>query len=110
MARSKGSEKFGGRKKGTPNKKTIELKEFFDSVDFCIPEEISKTLPSLEPEKKVEVLLKLMEFIYPKRKALEVNQTVRNEGSQSRQIDLKKLNEKELLFLQKITKKSIKKD
>lgn len=64
--------KSGGRKKGTPNKKTIELKEFFDSADVCLPEMVLDLIPKLNDSKKVDTLLRLMEFIYPKRKAVEV--------------------------------------
>jgi hypothetical protein len=64
--------KTGGRKKGSPNRDTTELKVFFDSVDFCIPEQIIELLPLLDDSKKVETLLRLLEFVYPKRKALEV--------------------------------------
>lgn len=64
--------KTGGRMKGTPNKTTKDLNEYFDSIDFHIPEEIIKVLPNLSDSKKVETLLCLMEFIYPKRKSAEI--------------------------------------
>jgi hypothetical protein len=67
---AKGS-KTGGRKKGTPNRNTTELKEFFDSVDLCIPEEIIKLMPALEAKEQVGVYLKLMDYIYPRRKVIE---------------------------------------
>lgn len=64
--------KTGGRKKGSPNKNTTELKTFFDSVDACLPEMILDLLPKLNDAKKMDALLRLMEFIYPKRKAVEI--------------------------------------
>lgn len=65
-------QKTGGRKKGSPNKATTELKIFFDSIDLCLPEKIIELLPKLDDSKKVDTLLRMMEFVYPKRKALEV--------------------------------------
>lgn len=32
MGKPKGSEKHGGRAKGTPNKGTAELRQFFESI------------------------------------------------------------------------------
>lgn len=69
MAKGK---KTGGRVKGVPNKTTTELKEFFDSVDVCLPEMVLQLLPNISDGKKVDALLRMMEFIYPKRKAVEV--------------------------------------
>jgi hypothetical protein len=107
MARAVGSQKYGGRKKGTPNKTTKELSEFFESIGFCIPEKIHKILKKLEPEKQVEVLLKLMEYIYPKRKALEVHQEIDMKPPNTNALDLKKLNMEELQFLKKLNEKYI---
>lgn len=67
-------QKTGGRKKGSPNKNTTELKFFFDSIDLCLPEKIMELLPALDDSKKVETLLKLMEYVYPKKKAIELRQ------------------------------------
>lgn len=67
--------KYGGRTKGTPNKKTKELQEFFESVDFHVPSKIMELLPGLSEERQVDALLRLMGYIYPKRKALEVQAT-----------------------------------
>ncbi len=99
MGRAVGSKKYGGRKKGTPNKKTQELQEFFNSVDFSIPEVIMKILPSLKSDKQIDVLLKMMEFVYPKRKAIDISPIdISNRAS----IDVSKLSKQELLFLKKL--------
>jgi hypothetical protein len=103
MARAKGSIKIGGRVKGTPNRRTTELKGFFDSVNFSLPEEIYKLLDKLTPEKRLDTLLKLLEYIYPKRKALEA--PLEEDTTESKELDLKRLTQEELLFLQKIYKK-----
>jgi len=69
MPRKKGTNKTGGRKKGTPNRKTVELKEFLDSINLCIPERVIELLPKLDEKDQVGVLLKLMEYVYPKRRS-----------------------------------------
>lgn len=60
-----------GRKAGTPNKPTLELKQVLEGLGVNPPEQIAQLLPALEPAKQVDVLLKLMEFIFPRRKAVE---------------------------------------
>ncbi|QLY25698.1 hypothetical protein [Bdellovibrio sp. KM01] len=71
MPKVEGSIKTGGRQKGTPNKKTQLLNEILDAKDFCIPEKLMELLPSLSPEKQADVLVDLMSYVYPKRKAIE---------------------------------------
>jgi len=71
MPRPKGLIKTGGRKKGTPNRATQNLVEALDTLNFDIPSKIYELLPKLSSEKQVDVLLKLMEFVYPKVKAIE---------------------------------------
>jgi hypothetical protein len=60
-----------GRKAGTPNKPTLDLKQVLEELGVSPPEQIAQILPTLEPSKQVDVLLKLMEFIFPRRKAVE---------------------------------------
>lgn len=68
MANTTGK-KFGGRKKGTPNRTTKEMREALqgilnnniDNIDDWINEIAKK-----EPEKAINVLLKLTEYILPK--------------------------------------------
>lgn len=72
MGRLRGTSKSGGRKKGTPNKKTLLLSDIIEQGSQSLPERILELLPKLPVDKQANVLLKLMEFIYPKRKAVEV--------------------------------------
>lgn len=67
----KGHKRYGGRAKGTPNKRTEELQDFFDSKGMFIPEMIVEKLHLLDDEKQIDVLLDLMPYLYPKRKAIE---------------------------------------
>jgi|SRR6185437_457708 len=61
-----------GRKKGKPNKKTEALHELLLASGLEPVENLKRLLPTLEPEKQADVYLKLLEFIYPKRKAVEI--------------------------------------
>ena len=72
MGRPKGLPKTGGRKRGVPNRNSSNLVKFFESVNFDVPSEIYNLLPSLEPNKQADILMKLMEYIHPKRRPAEI--------------------------------------
>lgn len=74
MAKSKGLPKSGGRKKGTPNKRTQELHKAFEDISFDVPGELVKIVLKLEPAKRADVLLALMPYLYPKRKEVSVKE------------------------------------
>jgi hypothetical protein len=63
--------KTGGRKTGTPNKRTVILREVLESLDFDLPKRLIELLPDLDKPKQADVLLELMSYVYPKRKAVE---------------------------------------
>jgi hypothetical protein len=71
MARQKGCTKTGGRKKGSLNKKTQELQDILKKADINVPERIIELLPTVDPDKQIDTLLKLMSYLYPKRKPVE---------------------------------------
>ena len=58
--------KFGGRKKGTPNKMTKELRSSLKDVLFHEIEEIEDRLDLLDPKDRLELLIKLMPYALPK--------------------------------------------
>lgn len=60
-----------GRRPGTKNKRSEHLSEVLASIDINVPEELMALIPELKPEKRADVLLELMGYLYPKRKALE---------------------------------------
>lgn len=68
-----GQEKINnsGRKKGTLNKNSKHLADVLESIGFNIPEKLVEILPQLTIEKQADVLINLMSYIYPKRKAVE---------------------------------------
>lgn len=98
--------KTGGRKKGTPNKMTLSLQEklaaFEDGRGFD-PVTEALTLYTLiyadNPLVAVKIPLTLMEYIYPKRKAIE------HSGEISNPFMNKSLEELEALVKERLKKK-----
>jgi hypothetical protein len=74
MSRPIGLPKTGGRKKGTPNRRSTQLEERLCGLGLDVPGRLVEILPTLDPAHQAQVLLGLLTFIYPKRKA--VDQTV----------------------------------
>lgn len=71
----KGHEKIGGRKKGTPNKRTVEITERLKDEDILGSLiEIAKTTD--EESIKVKIYLDLLRYCYPQRKAIEFTQDI----------------------------------
>jgi hypothetical protein len=70
MANNTGN-KFGGRKKGTPNKSNQEIKEMI--IDLIGDPIILKMhLNGLDPSESVRLKLSLLKYIAPTLKAIEV--------------------------------------
>ena len=66
----KGKVKTGGRKSGTPNKKTKELQEILGSYNPA--EKFIEIYNATEDLKlKFEICKELMRYVYPQRKAVE---------------------------------------
>ena len=68
--------KFGGRKKGTPNKASARLREAFTELlegNMGKVQELFDKVAEKNPQKALELLLKLSEFALPKLRAIEVN-------------------------------------
>jgi hypothetical protein len=74
MPRPSGLPKTGGRKPGTPNKRTEMLSDALACLDCDVPSKLIQLLPQLTPEKQATVLLGLMPYLYPKRTAIELDQ------------------------------------
>jgi hypothetical protein len=65
--------KFGGRSKGTPNKNTAELRDYFQLLINDNLEQIREDIDSLEPKDRIKVFLELSKFVLPTLKATETN-------------------------------------
>lgn len=69
---SKKGERRGGRKKGTPNKKTSELMQILGSFNpvETLKEIIARTK---DDALQAKICLDLLKYLYPQRKAIEMN-------------------------------------
>jgi hypothetical protein len=73
MQFSKGHVKLGGRKKGTPNKVSSDLRnriKLFLDNNF---EQLEKDISELQPADRVRFLIKLMEFVVPKQQNMQLS-------------------------------------
>jgi hypothetical protein len=70
-----GKSKTGGRTKGTPNKRSSELKQALEDNGIDPVSVITDVLPELTPKEKLNAMLSLMPYIYPKRKPIEISFT-----------------------------------
>ena len=65
MANTTGN-KYGGRQKGTPNKLTKELRSVLKEVIYNELDNIEERLDQLEPKQRLELVIKLMPYVFPK--------------------------------------------
>ena len=61
-----------GRKVGTPNKATTEIKEAFQMLLEDNLEGLQRDISSLEPKERVKFMLELASFIIPKMKSVDL--------------------------------------
>lgn len=65
--------KYGGRTQGTPNKITTEMrKKISDALNNSI-ENLESDLATLNTKERLEIVAKLLNFILPKLKEVEIN-------------------------------------
>lgn len=72
MARPPGTPKTGGRKRGTPNKVTADVREWIASIIDNNRAQIKRDLKELEPKDRLLFLEKLMQYVIPKRQAAQL--------------------------------------
>ena len=65
MANTTGK-KYGGRKKGTPNRMTKELRVLLKDIMYQELEEVQERFSLLEPKQRIELIIKLMPYVLPK--------------------------------------------
>lgn len=58
--------KHGGRKKGTPNRLTKEVRAVLKEVVFDEISQIHHHFEKLDPKERVELLIKLLPYVCPK--------------------------------------------
>lgn len=80
---------FGGRPKGSLNKKTKLLKEIFDDLGVDVPTRLEETIREIDSlledpmlssadrlniyKTKAYIYMDIMQYLYPKRKAIDMN-------------------------------------
>ena len=69
MANTTGK-KFGGRQKGTPNKLTKELRSVLKDALYEEIDRLPERLDELDTKDRLELLVKLMPFVFPKVQAV----------------------------------------
>lgn len=67
----KGLPKTGGRTKGTPNKNSLNLLQRLNDLSFDPVAELIVCLSTQPPFQQVDSILKMWEFLYPKRKQID---------------------------------------
>lgn len=66
--------KYGGRQKNTPNKLTSELRNLIKIIVSNQLETIETDLKKIKPHQRIELIIKLMNFIMPKQTSLTGNE------------------------------------
>ncbi|NDV82266.1 hypothetical protein [Bacteroides sp. 51] len=79
MARPKGTPKTGGRKAGTPNKATLDTKQWIAAIIDNNRERFEKDLDSLEPKERIVIIEKLMSYVTPKMQSVSVEAQIQAE-------------------------------
>lgn len=66
----KGHAKMGGRKAGTPNKSTTELREWVKKLVQSNMAQVKRDLKELEPKERLDVIERLMRYVLPRQQAI----------------------------------------
>jgi hypothetical protein len=72
MANTTGN-KYGGRAKGTPNRLTKELRTVLKDIVYRELETIECRLDELDPKERIELIIKLMPYMFPKLQTISHN-------------------------------------
>jgi hypothetical protein len=65
--------KIGGRKKGVPNKRSLGFLKNLEELGLDPIKIIAENIHQLDPQRKVQASLQLLDFVYPKRKAIDLD-------------------------------------
>lgn len=71
--RPKGTPKTGGRKKGTPNRVTSDIRGWLAKLIKQNRRQIESDLQELEPKDRVMMFERLMQYVIPKKQALKAD-------------------------------------
>ena len=76
MGRTKGITKSGGRKRGTPNKVTADMKERIKQFVEAEFESVAKDFKSLDPRDRIQLFEKFLNYILPRQTSANVTAEV----------------------------------
>lgn len=71
MPFEKGRKKTGGRQKGVRNKSSILQK--FEEINFDVIAAIIESIAAQPEYMRADTLIKMLEFVYPKKKSVDWN-------------------------------------
>ena len=77
--RPRGHPKTGGRKKGTPNKITGDLREWLAGFLNGSREQLERDFAALEPDERIFAFSRLVGYVIPKQQAVTVEAQVEAE-------------------------------
>ena len=86
MAAKKGHSKAGGRKKGTPNKVTADLRTWVSALIDGNRETIETDLKLIDPKERLVILERLMAFVIPKMQSIDATVQIAEEYKQLEQL------------------------
>lgn len=72
--------KTGGRIKGTPNKVTKDIRKTYQLLIEKSLDRLESDLMNLTPKERIDVLIKLSEYVIPKLTKVEANLETRTTG------------------------------
>ena len=79
MGRTKGTTKTGGRKKGTPNKKTKDTKAWIEKMVFNNQAEFEERFNKLPDNEFVRNYMQLLNYIVPKQSPITPDDMIKKE-------------------------------
>jgi hypothetical protein len=74
-----GNIKTGGRKIGTPNKNTKQIRDNFQMLVEGNLEQLDQDIKSMTPKDRVKTILELSKFILPTLKAIDLSASKESE-------------------------------
>lgn len=87
MQFEKGREKTGGRRAGTPNKASMDIKSRIASLIDRQFENVQADFEALEPKDRVTTYLKFLEYILPKQREQKIDLSTRLDGLTDEQLN-----------------------
>lgn len=75
MPFEKGHEKIGGRKQGTQNAATAEIREMISEIVRGNIGQVKEDLKAMKPKDRVDAIAKLLPYIVPKMMEAKITET-----------------------------------